>query len=75
MISCRSGASSKLVDNLRDGLHVEYENHVELETAILELLNDSATRKKMGDAGYKKVKSNYAWPRIVDEIEKIYKRA
>ena len=75
VISCRSGASSALVNNLRDGLHVEYDNHIELGTAILELLNDSETRKKMGDAGYRKVKSNYAWPHILDEIEKIYKRA
>lgn len=74
VISCRSGASSRLVDNLRDGLHVEYDNHVELGAAILELLNDSETRKKMGEAGYRKVKSNYTWPRIVDEIEKVYKR-
>jgi len=75
VISCRSGASSTLVDNLRDGLHVEYDNHVELGSAILELLNDRTTRKKMGEAGYKKVKENYTWPHIIDEIEEVYKKA
>lgn len=74
VISCRSGASSKLVDNFRDGLHVEYDNHVELGIAILELLNDKVTRKKMGEAGYRKVKKNYMWPHIIDEIEKVYKK-
>ena len=74
VISCRSGASSRLVDNLRDGLHVEYDNHVELGTAILELLNDCETRKKMGEAGYRKVKRNFTWPHVVDEIEKVYNR-
>jgi GT2 family glycosyltransferase len=75
VISCRSGASSTLVDNLRDGLHVEYDNHVELGSAILELLNDGTTRKKMGEAGYRKVKENYTWPHIIDEIEEVYKKA
>jgi glycosyltransferase involved in cell wall biosynthesis len=74
VISCRSGASSTLVNNLHDGLHVEYDNHVELGTAILELLNDRETRKKMGEAGYRKVKESYAWPRIMDEIEEVYKK-
>jgi len=74
VISCRSGASSTLVNNLRDGLHVEYDNHVELGTAILELLNDRETSKKMGEAGYRKVKERYTWPRIMDEIEEVYKK-
>ena len=74
VISCRSGASSTLVSNFGDGLHVEYDNPVELGIAILELLNDKATRKKIGEAGYRKVKKNYTWPHIVDEIEKVYKK-
>jgi len=73
VIGCRTGASSTLVDDFRDGLRVEYDNHVELGAAILELLNDEATRKKMGKAGYEKVKKNYTWPLIVDKIEKVYK--
>jgi len=75
VISCNSGASSTLVSNFQDGLHVEYDNHVELGVAILELLNDRATRKKMGEAGYKKVKNNYLWPHIIDKIEGVYKKA
>jgi glycosyltransferase involved in cell wall biosynthesis len=71
VISCRDGASSILVDNLRNGLHVEYNNPVELGVAILELLNDRMTRKKMGEEGYNKLKKNYMWPQIIDAIEKV----
>lgn len=75
VISCRDGASSTLVDNFRDGLQVEDNNPVELGIAILELLNDRATRKKMGEEGYNKVKKNYMWPQIIDGIEKVFKKA
>lgn len=71
VISCRDGGSSILIDNFRDGLHVEYNNPVELGIAILELLNDRTTRKKMGEEGYNKVKKNYMWPQIIDVIEKV----
>jgi glycosyltransferase involved in cell wall biosynthesis len=71
VISCRDGGSSILIDNLRDGLHVEYNNPVELGVAILELLNDRTTRKKMGEEGYNKLKKNYKWPQIIDAIEKV----
>ncbi|MBI3573162.1 MAG: glycosyltransferase family 1 protein, partial [Candidatus Kerfeldbacteria bacterium] len=40
---------------------------------IIELANDPAKRKQMGEAGRKK-SLTYAWPKVVDRIEEVYKQ-
>ena len=72
VIGCRRGASSKLIDELRDGLLVSDGNPIETAGAIVELLGDDAARKAMGEAGRKKVVGRYQWDRIIDRWEGIY---
>ena len=72
VIGCRRGASARLIDEFKDGLEVHYGNIKELAGAIVELLDGSETRKRMGEAGYKKVVENHLWDRIALKWEKVY---
>jgi glycosyltransferase involved in cell wall biosynthesis len=72
VIGCKRGGSSKLIDEFKDGLLVEFANSPQLAGAIMELLENEETRKKMGDQGFKKVWENYTWDRIMDKWENLY---
>ena len=72
VIGCKKGGSSKLIDEFRDGILVEFGNPPQLGGAILELFENEGVRKKMGDQGYKKVLEKYNWSRIMDKWENLY---
>ncbi len=57
----------------KTGLIVEYGNAKQLSTAIIELLGDDKRRKTMGRTGRKRVKNNFTWKKVVDQIEEVYK--
>ncbi len=57
VIGCRRGGSSKIIDEFRDGLLVEFGRPRELAGAILELLENKDVRRSMGRAGRAKKRS------------------
>lgn len=74
-VATRVGGVPEVIDEGKNGLLVEYGNQDQLARAIIELLGDEPKRKNMGRAGRERVKDNFTWPKIVDQLEKVYKEA
>jgi glycosyltransferase involved in cell wall biosynthesis len=72
VIGCRRGATSKLIDEFRDGLLVREDDGLELAGALLELLDDPELRRRMGERGFAKVRERYDWTRTIDDWESLY---
>ncbi|MBI3572787.1 MAG: glycosyltransferase family 4 protein, partial [Candidatus Kerfeldbacteria bacterium] len=62
-----------VVEPGQEGILVPPKSPRHLANAIIELANDPAKRKQMGEAGRKK-SLTYAWPKVVDRIEEVYKQ-
>lgn len=65
---------TELVDEGINGLHVEPMNAQDLAQKINLLLSDEKLRKSMGDAGRKKVESEFNWDTVASQIEEVYKQ-
>ncbi len=72
VIGCRRGGSSKIIDEFRDGLLVEFGNPRELAGAILELLGNRDVRLDMGRAGRRKTLDKYSWEKVLPLWERLY---
>ena len=68
---------SRLPEVVKDGVTgniVEYGDPKGLARSISSLLSDPAVSKHMGDLGRERVKKYFTWPRVVDDIEKLYQK-
>jgi glycosyltransferase involved in cell wall biosynthesis len=72
-VATNVGGVPEVIEKGRTGLLVEYGKSDHLARAIIELLRDDNKRKNMGRAGRERVKANFTWPKIVDQLEHIYK--
>jgi len=72
VIGCRRGASSKIINEFRDGLLVPDRDREALAGAILELLENGLCAERMGEAGYRKAAARYSWDNIIARWEKVY---
>jgi len=75
VIGCTRGASSMVIEPYRDGFLVEPGRPRELAGALLLLLGDPKARRRMGEAGRRKIEDKYTWEKIMDTWEKIYREA
>lgn len=62
-----------VVENGTDGFLVKPRNPDDLVEKIKILLTNKELRRKMGQAGRKKIEEKYSWQEIVKELEKLYK--
>ena len=72
VIGCRRGASSRIIDEFRDGLLVPDHDPRTLAGAIIEVLEDESRATLMGEAGFRKVAARYSWDNIIARWEKVY---
>ncbi len=72
-VATRVGGVPEVIKEGETGVIVEYGNSNALASAVIRLLQDENTRKKMGKAGRVRVKGNFTWPKIVDKLERVYK--
>jgi glycosyltransferase involved in cell wall biosynthesis len=72
-VATNVGGVPEVIDKDKIGVLVEYGNSDQLANAIVDLLGDENKRKNMGRAGRERVKANFTWPKIVDQLERIYK--
>ena len=75
VIGCTRGASSRVIEPYRDGFLVEPGRPRELAGALLPLLADPEARRRMGEAGRRKIEDQYIWEKVMDTWEKIYREA
>ena len=65
------GVRTVVTDGI-DGLLVQACDSFDLSIRIQELLDDPQKRRVMGQLGRVKVEQQYAWPIVVDKLEKLY---
>jgi glycosyltransferase involved in cell wall biosynthesis len=66
-----------LLDTVHDGvtgLHVPPRQPRALAAAIRHLLDNPARRQRLGANGVHRVRRDYGWPRIAEQIEAVYER-
>jgi phosphatidylinositol alpha-1,6-mannosyltransferase len=73
VIGTRVGGVPEAIGDEGAGVVVEYNDPDALAEEINKLLADSKLRKKMGEIGRTRVKNNFTWQNVVDQIEEVYK--
>ena len=61
-----------IIKHGENGLHFEPHNNLDLKEKILSLYRSKDLVSKLTENGYKEVKENYSWYRIVGQINDIY---
>ncbi|MBU4347888.1 glycosyltransferase family 4 protein [Patescibacteria group bacterium] len=72
-IGSRVGGIPCAISENKDGLLVSPKDSNALANAIIKILKDKKLAKKMGEAGYKKVKENFTWDKKAKEMNGIIK--
>jgi glycosyltransferase involved in cell wall biosynthesis len=75
VIGCRIDAISSVVDDGIDGLLFTPHDRHDLGRAILRLLKNEEERKRMGEAGRRKVKERYTWDIVAARFREVYLEA
>jgi phosphatidylinositol alpha-1,6-mannosyltransferase len=71
VIAANSGGAPEVVKDRETGLLVEYGDVIQTAAAITELCSDAALRKKLGDAGRERLKSNYTFAHFKQRLHEI----
>ncbi|MHC4944364.1 MAG: glycosyltransferase family 4 protein [Planctomycetota bacterium] len=75
VIGLRLNASSSVVDDGVDGLLVMPGSPEDLGRALAEVLADEDKRKRMGEAGHRKVREQYTWDIVIEKYHQVYEAA
>jgi glycosyltransferase involved in cell wall biosynthesis len=73
VIGGRTGSQRCVIEDERDGLLVAPGDVDELTGALRKLLRDREYRSRLGDAGRRKVLSQFTWSSVVDRAEAMYR--
>ncbi|MCR4337678.1 MAG: glycosyltransferase family 4 protein, partial [Candidatus Omnitrophica bacterium] len=73
VVATRVGGNPELIEEGRTGLLVEAGSGEALANAINQLLADSDLRKRMGEAGRKRVEKLFSLERMVKEYDQLYR--
>lgn len=74
VIATQSGGMPEIVQHQQTGLLVERGNASDLAQAIIQLLKDDDLRRRMGQAGYKRVEQHFLWKHIAETLLTEYRR-
>jgi len=67
------GGAPEVVDDGLTGRVAPYGDVEAWSSVLSELLGDEGLRRRMGDAGRRRVRERFVWPAIVDQIEQVYR--
>jgi len=70
IIATRVGSFDEVIEHGRTGILVPPRNPKALAEAIIMLLEDADMRKKLGEAGFSKLKSEMSWDVFIDKLMK-----
>jgi len=73
VVATRSGASSEIITDGRDGILVEPGSHEALANAVGDLLDDETTRTRLGRRARETALQKFALKRNIDEVERLYR--
>jgi glycogen(starch) synthase len=71
VIGAKAGGVPEVVSQDCDGLLVRFGNHVELADAVSKLLGDAELRRRLGEAGRRKVLDEYTWDAVFGRIARV----
>lgn len=71
VIGAEAGGVPDVISPGRDGLLVGFGRHVELAGAVSELLADSELRRRLGEAGRRKVLDEYTWDAVFGRFARV----
>ena len=74
IVAARAGGIPEVVEDGENGLLVPPRDHGAMAQAIVRLLKDEAVRRRMGDAGFSRVRSRFTVERMVAETAAVYAR-
>jgi L-malate glycosyltransferase len=74
IVATRAGGIPEIVDDGETGMLTPPRDHAAMAKAIVALLKDDAERKRMGDAGFARVKARFTVERMVAETASVYAR-
>jgi phosphatidylinositol alpha-1,6-mannosyltransferase len=72
-IATNVGAVSEIIESGKTGLLVDYGNHKQMVSAILDLLDNENKRNEMGEKGRTRVIENFTWEKISKDYIGVYK--
>ena len=72
VVGTRVGGVPEAIGDEGAGVVVEYNDKAALAEEINKLLADDKLRQRMGEIGRKRVKKQFTWETVVDQIEKVY---
>lgn len=71
VIGAETGGVPEVISPCRDGLLVRFGHHVELADAVSKLLADAELRRRLGEAGRRKVLDEYTWDAVFGRIARV----
>src|SRR5205807_277984 len=74
IVATRTGGIPEVVDDGVTGLLVPPRDHTALAQAIVRTLNDAGLRKRMGEAGFERVRNRFTVDRMIAETAAAYGR-
>lgn len=74
VIATKIGGFPEIIDDGKTGILVPPRDPKALAEAITTLLENSEKRKKMGEAGFVKLKTELSWDTTVDKLIDLYRR-
>ncbi len=73
VIASAVGGILDIVKDYENGILVPEKDPKILAKKILEVLKDQELAKKLGENGYKFVKENFSWEKIINDLKNLYK--
>jgi len=71
VVAARIDALEDVINSGIDGLLVEQQS-IAIAQALTQLLDDPSMRQKMGQAGYAKIRQQYNWDRLTQQLLDVY---
>ena len=73
VVATRSGASSEIITDTRDGILVEPGSHEALADAVRDLLDDEMTRTRLCERARETALQEFTLKRNIDEVERLFR--
>ncbi len=74
VIASKVGGIVDIVKDGNTGILVPEKNSVAIAAAIKQIVTKPDYGHKLGENGYKFIKENYSWEKIIDSIDRLYQR-
>jgi glycosyltransferase involved in cell wall biosynthesis len=74
IVATRAGGIPEIVDDEVTGALVPVRDHHAMAAAIVRLLNDTALARRMGEAGFARVRERFTVERMVEQTAAVYAR-